>query len=404
MQEIYVALDVGSHSTRVAIAEERLDGEMILLGIGESRSEGVVRGNIINTEKAQRAVGTALSDAERMADVEVKEAFLAVGGDRLRTFASRGITAIPKDREAITAADVSEAIQAARAVVIPPEAVIIDSVVREFVVDGQGGITDPIGMGGVRMEVDVGLLMAPKSTFSNLERTVERAGIAPNGQASIVCGEGLAILTPDEAEIGVALIDIGAGTTEIGVFQRGTLVWAYSFGYAGESVTKDMTVGLSVPFKTGEQLKLDFGSAIEEEENGNEMISIPGIGGREARSVERAFISQIIEPRIEEILILCKDSIFEAGLLDKLSAGIVLTGGTSLTRNIVKLAERVFEMPVRTGAPSLSGEVPELARSPQFSGVVGGVLLASERRHRLDFANEKRGVWERLRRWFVRKI
>jgi cell division protein FtsA len=404
MQEIYVGLDIGSHSTRVAIAEERIGGEINLIGIGECRSEGGVRGNIVNIDKAHKAVVKALSDAEKMADVEVKEAFIVVGGDRLRTFSSRGITAIHKDREAITATDVSDVLRAARAVVIPPEAVIVDSVVREFLVDGQGGITDPIGMNGVRMEADVGLLMAPKSTLDNLERTAERSGIIPNGQAVIIHGEGLATLTPDEAEIGVVIIDIGAGTTEVGVFLRGTLVWGYSFGYAGESITKDMTVGLSLPFETAEQLKLDFGSAIEENVDPGDVVSIPGIGGREARSVACRFLSHIIEPRLEEILQLCKDAIFDAGYLNRLSAGIVLTGGTSSMKDIVKLTERVFEMPVRSGAPNLQGDVPDLARSPYFSGAIGAVLMASERKHRIDLYEDKGGVWSKIRRWFVKRI
>ncbi|HHS50563.1 MAG TPA: cell division protein FtsA [candidate division Zixibacteria bacterium] len=404
MQEIYVGLDIGSHSTKVAIAEERLGNNMELLGIGEARSEGVIRGNIVNTEKAQKAVSAALADAEKMAGIEVKEVFIAVGGDRLRTFASRGVTAIPRDQDVITATDVSEVLRASRAIVVPPEAVIVDSVVREFIVDKQGGITDPVGMSGVRMEADVGLLMVPKSVLMNLDRTAERAGIIPDGQAALIHGSGMATLTPDEAEIGVALIDIGCGTTEIGVFTRGTLIWAYSFGYAGESVTKDMTVGLQLPFESAEQLKVDFGSAIEKNVQGEEFVSIPGIGGRQARSVERKFLAHIIEPRLEEILTLCKDAIFEAGLASKLSAGIVMTGGTSLMRDIVQLSERVFEMPVRTGAPNIAGDVPDLARTPQFSGVVGAVLSASDKHHRIEMSEEKRGMWSKIRKWFLRKI
>ncbi len=404
MQEIYVGLDIGSNTTKVAIAEERLGSEMVLLGIGEARSEGVIRGNIVNSDKAQKAVVAALTDAEKMADIEVKEAFIAVGGDRLRTFASRGITAIPKDKDVISSTDVAEVLQASRAIVIPPEAAIVDSVVREFVVDGQGGISDPVGMNGIRMEADVGLLMVPRSVLQNLDRTAERAGIIPDGQAAGIHGEGLATLTPDEAEIGVALIDIGCGTTEIGIFSRGTLVWAYSFGYAGESVTKDLTVGLSLPFDSAEQLKLDFGCALEKSVEDNEMISIPGIGGRAARSVERKFLAQIMEPRLEEILILCKDSISEAGLSNKLSAGVVISGGTSLTRDIVRLAEKVFEMPVRTGAPSLAGDVSDLARSPQFSAVIGAVLCASDRRHRIELMEDKKGLFAKLRKWFVKRI
>ena len=404
MQEIYVGIDIGTKSTRAVIAEERLGGEIVILGIGEAPSEGVSRGNIVNIERAQKPMAKAVADAEKMADIEVREAFLAVGGDRLRTFSSRGVTAIPKDQESINSTNVSEVLQAAKAVVIPSEASIIDSVVREFVIDGQGGITDPVGMTGVRMEADVGLLMAPKSTLGNLERAAERAGIMPAGQAATIRGVGRAVLTEDEAEIGAAIIDMGGGTTEIGVFRRGTLVWAYSFGYAGESITKDMTVGLSLPFETAEELKLEFGSALAENVPQEDMVSIPGIGGREPRAVERCFLAHIIEPRVEEILILCKDAVLDAELGGKLAAGVILTGGSSRLDDIVPLTEKVFDLPVRTGAPRAPGEVPDLARSPEFAGAVGAVYAASERRHRADYVEEDEGLWSKIRNWFVRKV
>ncbi len=404
MQEIYVGIDIGTQSTKVAIAEENLSGEIMLKGIGEARSDGVSRGNILNIEKAERALHTALTDAEKMAGVEVREAFLAVGGDRLRTIGSRGVTAIPKDKESIDATSVSEVLQAARAVVIPSEAVIIDSVVREFLVDGQGGITDPVGMSGVRMEADVGLLVSPKATLSNLERSIERSGLVPDGQTAAVKASGMAVLAPDEAEIGVAVIDIGAGSTDVGVFRRGALVNAFSVGYAGVSITKDITVGLSVPFETAEQLKIQFGSALEDKVEPTDMISIPGIGGREARSVERRFLSQIMEPRIEEIFIMCKDGLLETDLLGKLTAGIVLTGGTSMTDSIVHLAESIFDLPVRTGAPHLPGDVPELSTSPRFATAVGAVLAASERRHRADVTEKENPLWNKIRKWFIKRV
>ncbi len=404
MQEIYVGIDIGTRTTKVAIAEEHLSGEIVLKGIGEAKSEGISRSNIINIEKAEKCLHTALTDAEKMADIEAREAFLAVSGDRLRTVSSRGVTAIPKDKESIDATNVSEVLQAARAVVIPPEAAIIDSVVREFLVDGQGGITDPVGMSGVRMEADVGLLVSPRTSLSNLERTIERAGLVPDGQTAAVKASGMAVLSPDEAEIGVAVLDIGAGSTDIGIFRRGTLIWAFSIGYAGESITKDITVGLSVPFDTAEQIKIEFGSALEEAVEPTDMISIPGIGGRESRSIERRFLSQIVEPRIEEIFIMCKDGLLEVDLLGKLTAGIVLTGGTSMTNDIVHLAEKIFDLPVRTGAPHLPGDVPELANSPRFATAVGAVLAASDRKHRADLIDHNNSLWSKIRRWFIKKV
>ncbi|RKZ30146.1 cell division protein FtsA [bacterium] len=404
MQEIYTSVDIGTHSVKVVIAEERIGGEITVKGIGEAVSKGVARGNIMNIEKAEKPLLVALADAEKMADTEAREVFLTLGGDQLRTIASRGITAIPKDKEAIDSTNVSDVLQAAHAVVISSEAVIVDSVVREFIVDGQGGNMDPIGMTGVRMEADVGLLITPKSTLSNLERVVERAGLIPDGQAASIRASGLAVLTPDEAEIGVAVVDIGCGTTDVGVFRRGTLVWAFSVGYAGESVTKDLTVGLSLPFDSAEQLKLEFGTALEESVDASEMVTIPGIGGRESRSVARRFLGHIIEPRLEEILIMCKDGLFESDFLGKLPAGVVLTGGSSQTENIVHLAESVFNLPVRTGAPSLPGDVPEIARSLRFATAIGGILAASERHHRADLIDETSSLWSKIRRWFLRKV
>ncbi len=404
MQEIYVGIYVGTHSVKVAIVEERLGGEIIVRGVGEAKSDGVVRGNIVDIDKAEKALSSALSDAEKMADIQAREAFLAVGGDGIRTLSSRGITAVPKDKDSIDSTCVSEVLQAARAVVIPSEAVIIDSVVREFVVDGQGGINDPVGMAGARLEADVGLLIAPRNAFNNLERTAERAGLVPNGQAAAIRGCGLAVLTPDEAEIGIGVMDIGCGTTEVGVFRRGNLIWASSIGYAGDSVTKDMTVGLSVPYEIAESLKLEFGCALQNSVDMSEMVNIPGVSGRKAQSVERRFLAQIIEPRLEEIMIMCKDLLFEADLLNKLTAGVVITGGSSLTEDIVPLAEKVFNLPVRTGVPSLPGEVPSLACTPQFASAIGAVLAASERCHRADILESNDSLWSKIRKWFVKKI
>jgi cell division protein FtsA len=295
-------------------------------------------------------------------------------------------------------------LHAARVIVIPSEAVIVDSVVREFVVDEQGGIADPVGMSGIRLEADVAILVNSKLTLDNLERVAQKAGLVPDGRTASIRAAGIAVLAPDEAEIGVAAIDIGSGTTQIGVFQHSTMVWASSLGYAGEAVTKDLAAGLSLPLEAAETLKLEYGCALSDSVDAVEIVSIPGIGGREARSVERTYIAEIVEARLTEVFEFCKKLLGEAGMERRLSAGIVLTGGTSLTPEIVHLGEKIFGLPVRVGAPSVPGDVPELARSPQFSCCVGAILAASEKRHRADASEEGKKSWDKFRKWVIRKI
>jgi cell division protein FtsA len=404
MQEIYVGVDIGSYNTKVVVGEEKFGGEIILRGIGEAQSEGVARGNVVNIEKTEKSLLTALADAEKMADVDVKGCYLAVGGDKLRTISSRGVTAIPKEKETIDIAAISEVLQAARAIVIPSEAVIVDSVVREFVVDEQAGIADPVGMSGIRLEADVAILVNSKTTLENLERVAQKAGLVPDGRTASIRAAGIAVLAPDEAEIGVVAIDIGAGATQIGVFQHSTMVWASSLGYAGEAISKDLAMGLSLPFEAAESLKLEFGCALADSVSASEMVNIPGIGGREPRVVERTYIAEIIEARLTEIFEFCKKSLNDAGMERRLSAGIVLTGGTALTPEIVHLAEKIFGIPARIGSPSLPGDVPELSRSPQFSSCVGAILAASEKRHHADASEEGKNFWDKFRKWVIRKI
>jgi len=404
MKEYYLGVDIGTSKTKVCICQESMDGRIEVLGIGESNSEGVVRGNIVNIEKASKPLISAVADAEKIARVEAKNAFLVVGGDRLKTISSRGVAAIPANKESVDTSDIAEVLQAARAIVIPDEESIIESVVREFMIDGQGGIKDAVGMSGVRMEADVGILVAPRVVLNNLERTLERAGLIPDGQGVAIRGGGFSVLTPDEAEIGVSVLDIGAGTTELSVFKQGDMIWATSFGYAGLSVTKDLSVGLSLPVEMAESIKLEYGCAVEKLVNENETVEIPGIGGREPRTIPRKIIAQIMEPRLEEILEISKEKISEAGLLEKLSAGLVITGGTTRTDSLIGLAERVFKLPVRIGLPNLPGEMMDIAKKPEFSVAIGSVLLASERRHRGDFEKSDNGFWEKVRKWFLGKV
>ncbi|MBN2541463.1 cell division protein FtsA [bacterium] len=409
MSETIAGLDIGTSKTVFIIVDESEAGELCLLGFGESKTEGVVNGVIVNPEKAEKTILKAYNDAQKIADVKVKSVICCLNGEHLKSISSRGVTAVPKSQEEITAADVVKVKKAAETIVLPQDTQIIDSIVQDFSVDGQEGILDPVGMIGVRMEANVTMITADVVKVQSLHRALQKAGLeVANLYPTAICSAE-AVLTPEEREVGIAMLDIGAGTTNIAIYKKGKPVMISVIKYAGESISKDISIGLQLPIKQAEDLKLSNGFATQSKVEEGSVVNVPSLGGRETKMISSQFLAKIIEARIEEILIIAKEQLESFCPLKSIAGGIVITGGSSQLKGLVELAERIFNIPVRLGIPKIAGEIEEFANSPVYSSVIGSVIYHSRKKteYELDLMYEEKKMgkfWTKIRKWLLRKL
>ncbi len=371
-------LDIGTTKTCAVIA--RLAGELPrapsaqVLGVGRARSSGMRRGVVRDIDETTRAVREAMAAAERMAGFKVEGAFVGVAAEHTRHQTSPGVVNVA-GRE-IGEGDVQRVIESARAVVLPPDNEILHILPQEYLVDRQRGISDPVGMTGTRLEVDVSIVTMSTSLGQNLRKAVERAGYRIEGFVLEPLAASSATITEDEKELGVALVDLGGGSTDLAVFHDGKFRHVGTFGFAGAHITSDIAQGLSVTQSDAEVLKEKYGLAYEPLVDPAEMIEIPGTAGQGPRQVPRELLAHIIHMRLEEILAMVSREIERKGYAGKLAAGVVLTGGTAQLRGAVELAREVFAMPVRVGQPgrTLSGSLLDHVEQPRFSTAAGLAL------------------------------
>lgn len=343
------ALDVGTQKVTLLVGERTSTGVSIL-GIGTSASRGMRAGRVSDVEKTAAAILAALTEAERMAGSQIHNVVVSVSGDHVKGENSHGVARIDNDEVSQRAA--ARAINAAKAIPLPQDQRIIHLLKREFVVDGQVGITNPVGMSGVRLEAHLHVVSAADSALKNLAKSCNRAGLSVTGTIASSLASAEAVLEPDEKELGVAVVDIGAGTTDLAVFQRGSVVHSAVFGVGGVDVTRDLAHVLETPLGEAESLKKRHGCAVADLVDEELMVEVGGIGGRGHREVQARHLAEIIEPRLEEIFEIVRDSIVRSGYGELLTSGVVLTGGTALMGGVIGLASRVLQMPVRLGEPS----------------------------------------------------
>ncbi|MFP4459809.1 MAG: cell division protein FtsA [Candidatus Zixiibacteriota bacterium] len=372
-------IDVGSKNTIIIIAEQEADGGINIIGLGEALSEGVQHGSIVNIEKASASILRALKQAEEIADKKIAYVTVSMGGETLKWVKSHGFVAIPKERGQINHDDVYELLESARAVVIPADQTIVETFVETFTVNDQIGIEDPVGMVGIRLEADVNIATLGTTTINNIFHILEAQRLKIDYVTLGVEGAANSVLLEEEAELGVAILDIGHGTTDIGIMSKRRMIFADSIRFAGKSISHDISVGLRIPEKHAEKIKVENGHCLQEKISENEMIEIAGIGGRKPRQVTRQLLVNIIRPRIEEILSMSKNRMQKAGLFDKLTAGIVLTGGTSQLPGLIQIAEKIFDVPVRIGIPAEGTEMKDFIKTPIHSAAVGAVLVTIEK-------------------------
>ncbi len=370
-----VGLDIGTSKICAVVGEVKND-RIDIIGHGSAQSKGLKKGVIVNIEATVNAIKEAVKEAELMSGVKIDSVITGIAGSHIQGFNSHGVIAV-KGNE-ITHADIERVIDAASAVAIPADREILHIIPQEFIVDGQDGIKDPVGMNAVRLETKVHIITGSTASSQNIKKACKKAGLEVRDIVveQLACAE--AVLKEDEKELGVALVDIGAGTTNIAVFQGNTIVHTGIISIAGDYITNDIAVGLRTPIESAEQLKITHGCALKSLVEEDEVIKVPGIGGRPAQEIPKTLLCDIIEPRVEELFILIKREIWKSGIYDALASGVVLTGGSTIMDGMVELAENIFEMPVRRGFPDKIGGLTDLVNSPAYSTVVGLLLFGAK--------------------------
>lgn len=400
----HVGLDIGTTKISCIIADTNGNGEPRVVGIGNAPSEGLRRGVVVDLERTVGSIARAVEEAERMAGVPAKGVYAGIAGDHIRSINSRGVIAVSRKDNEIAQADVDRVVEAAKAIAIPMDREIIHVIPQEFIVDDQDGIKDPVGMSGVRLEAEVHIITGAVTSAKNICRSIQRAGLKVYDLVLEPLASSHAVLGADERDLGVVLLDLGGGTTDVAVFFEGSIRHTAIIPFGGANVTNDLAIGLRTPIDKAEQIKIQHGSALASLVGPEEVVAVSGVGGRADREISRHVLASMIEPRLEEIFVLANREVKKNHFAELLGGGVVLTGGTSLMPGIVELAEQVFEMPVRLGVPEGLGGLSANVADPRFSTGVGLVLHAAQSEGE-NGARERRGSVDRspgfdFRRWF----
>jgi len=402
---VVVGLDIGTTKIGAVIAEVSDEQEPKIVGVGTSVSEGLRRGVVVNLEKTVRSISNAVAEAELMAGIEVRSVLAGIAGDHIRSINSRGVIAVSGANREISKSDVGRVVDAAKAVAIPMDREIIHILPQEYIVDDQPGIKDPVGMAGVRLEAEVHIVTGAVTSAQNIYKSIQKSGLNVRDLVLEPLASSYSVLSPEEKELGVMLLDIGGGTADIAVFFEGSIRHTAVIGLGGNSVTGDIAIGLRTSISQAEKIKVQKGCALASMIEEDEMITVPGIGGRKERQVPRSLLTSIIQPRMEELFSLSLRELRRTDYSDLLAAGVVITGGASLMPGATELAEQVFDMPVKLGIPQGFGGLVDLAQNPIHATGVGLVLYALQGSEnnglgRLTENNMFERIFDRMKRWF----
>ncbi len=403
-ENMIVGLDIGTTKICVIVAE-RTENGVDIIGIGTHPSRGLRKGVVVDIDATVDSIKRAVEEAELMADCEITSVYAGIAGGHINGFNSHGVVAV-KDRE-VREGDIRRVIDAAKAVAIPMDREVIHVIAQEFIIDDQDGIREPLGMSGVRLEARVHIVTAAVTSAQNIVKCANRAGLNVMDIVLEPLASAEAALAGDERELGVCLIDIGGGTTDIAVFDAGAIKHTSVLGLGGYHITNDIAVGLRTPFDEAERIKKKFGVAAARYLSGDDILSVPSVGGRRPRQMSRKMLCEIIEPRVDEILNLARQELTKSGLEHRIPSGVVLTGGCSALEGIAELAEEIFEAPVRRGIPRNIGGLQDVVRGPMYATGVGLALFGASQeqsrgqsRFRIRDESIFGRVRQRMREWF----
>ncbi|HEC17689.1 MAG TPA: cell division protein FtsA [Sedimenticola sp.] len=399
---LIVGLDIGTSKVVAIVGEIKPDNEIEIIGIGSHPSRGLKKGVVVNIESTVQSMQRAVEEAELMAGCEIQSVYAGIAGSHIRSLNSHGIVAI-KDQE-VTHGDVERVIDAARAVAIPADQKILHILPQEFIIDNQDGIREPVGMSGVRLEARVHMVTGAVSAAQNIVKCVRRCGLDVDDLILEQLSSANAVLSEDEKELGVCLVDIGGGTTDMAIFTEGAIRHTAVIPIAGDQVTNDIAVALRTPTQHAEDIKIKYACALTQLASENETIEVPSIGDRPARRLSRQTLAEVVEPRYEELLTLIQGELRRSGFEDLIAGGVVLTGGSSKMEGLIELAEEVFHMPVRLGAPQYVTGLVDVVRNPIYATGVGLLLFGRSNQPLRDMQLPRGGgvkaVWGRMKSWF----
>ena len=401
-KELVVGLDIGTAKVMVVVAEVLPSGELKLAGLGVAPSNGLKRGVVVNIDATVQSIQQALKEAEFMADCKITNVYTGITGSHIRGINSTGMVAV-KDKE-VTAADVARVVETAKAINISTDQRLLLVQPQEFVIDGQD-VREPIGMSGIRLESKVHIVTGAQSAAENIIKCVRRCGLDVDRLMLNPLASSMSVLTDDERELGVALVDIGAGTTDVAIFTNGAIRHTAVIPIAGDLITSDIAMALRTPTKDAEEIKIESGYAKQLLADPDVQVEVPGLGDRTPRMLSRQALAGVIEPRVEEIFSLVQQVIRDSGYEEVLSSGIVLTGGSAVMPGMVELGEDIFLKPVRRGVPQYNSALADMVAQPRAATVMGLLAEAGVDRQRGFKVSQKSGsvnsLMDRLKDWFV---
>ena len=398
-----VGLDIGTSKIVAIVGELGPEGQLEIIGIGSHVSRGLKKGVVVNIDSTVQSIQRAVEEAELMAGCQIQSVFAGIAGSHIRSMSSHGIVAI-RDRE-VFQPDIDRVIDAAQAVAIPADQKILHILPQEFLIDSQEGIKEPLGMSGVRLEAKVHLVTCAVNAAQNIEKCIQQCGLAVDDIILEQLASSFAVLTDDEKDLGVCLVDIGGGTSDIAIFTEGAIKHTAVIPIAGDQVTNDIAMALRTPTQNAEEIKIKYGCALASLAGENETIKVPSVGERDDRDLSRQALAEVIEPRYEELFTLIQAELRRSGFEDLIPAGIVLTGGTSKMEGVVELAEEIFHMPVNIGKPKSVAGLSDIVRNPIYATSVGllqyglGNDPQTHGAHRSE--TQSGSIWQSVKSWLL---
>ena len=401
-KNLIIGLDIGTSKVVAIVAELMADGSMNVIGLGQHVSRGLKKGVVINIDSTVNAIQRAIEEAELMADCTIKNVFTGIAGSHVQSINARGMVKI-KDAE-VTQADVSRVIETAQAIALPSDQQILHILTQEYIIDGQEDVREPLGMSGMKLEVKVHIVTGAVAAAQNIVKSIKRCGLEVTDLILQPLASSEAVLTEDEKELGVCLVDIGGGTTDIAVFKQGAIRHTAVIPIAGDQITNDVAVALRTPTQSAEDIKIKHGCALRQLADPREAVEVQGTDGREGRQLSVQTLAEVIEPRVVELYEFVLAELRRSGLEEMIASGIVITGGSAMMKGMVELGEEIFHMPVRLGLPRYVGGLSEVVSNPRYATGVGLLLIgkrqvAQQIQGSLD-ANSFGRIFERMKSWF----